>query len=284
MVDRARRRAPFGGAHPRPRAGPGGRGPERGPGAAPPAPALVPVAEAYTAAWNAHDLPAVLALFAPDAVVRERRGAVPPEVWDTRDPQVVRAYLEDSDYGDAYDAGGLAWARGHQQIAAWAAAHFARHQRLAAEQPRAAGDTVGWQYREFVDPLQGLPGVGPLEGTRRRWCTAAGSRGSPWSGRPPPCSGSRARSAAYGARALATRRAAPHEDGRRGPPSGPPHGGRRRRSDDPGLAPGAGRPRRPGRRHRGAAPTATSLRRPRVRPQGRGIRLPAYRSPDRSIP
>src|SRR5688572_18808420 len=39
-----------------------------------PAPALIPVAAAYTAAWNAHDLPAVLALFAPDAVVRERRG------------------------------------------------------------------------------------------------------------------------------------------------------------------------------------------------------------------
>ena len=34
------------------------------------------MAAAYTAAWNAHDLPAVLAGFAPDAVVRERRGAV----------------------------------------------------------------------------------------------------------------------------------------------------------------------------------------------------------------
>ena len=36
------------------------------------------MAEAYTAAWNAHDLPAVLALFAPDAVVRERGGRCRP--------------------------------------------------------------------------------------------------------------------------------------------------------------------------------------------------------------
>ena len=62
--------------------------------APPPAPEPARVAEAFTAAWNAHDLPAVLALFAPDAVVRERWGAVPPDVWDTRDPQVVRAYLD----------------------------------------------------------------------------------------------------------------------------------------------------------------------------------------------
>ena len=43
----------------------------------PPAPALVTVAEAFTAAWNAHDLPAVPALLAPHAAQRGRRGAVP---------------------------------------------------------------------------------------------------------------------------------------------------------------------------------------------------------------
>src|SRR5262245_12139554 len=47
-----------------------------------PSPDPVPLARAYTAAWNAHDLAAVLACFAPDAVVRERRGEVPPPVWD----------------------------------------------------------------------------------------------------------------------------------------------------------------------------------------------------------
>ena len=128
---------------------------------------LLSVAQAYAAAWNAHDLAAVLALFAPDAVVRERRGAVPAAVWDTRDPQVVRAYLEGAHAGhgeERYDIGGLAWALGHRQLAAWAAARFAQHHRFAAGPYRAAGDAVGWPYREFVDPYQRAPGVGPAEG------------------------------------------------------------------------------------------------------------------------
>jgi hypothetical protein len=115
---------------------------------------LVPVAEAYTAAWNAHDLPAVLALFAPDAVVRERRGDVPPHVWDTHDPQVVATYLEDSHDGATYDTHGLTWVTGRQPIAAWAAARFAWNHRYAVGQPRAAGATVGWPYREYADPFQ----------------------------------------------------------------------------------------------------------------------------------
>jgi hypothetical protein len=104
---------------------------------------LVYLARTYTAAWNAHDLAAVLACFAPDAVVRERQRHVPPDVWDTHDPQVVRTYLDDAHGGDTYDPGGLAWAMGPQQIAAWAAARFARHPRVAADPPRVAGDTVG---------------------------------------------------------------------------------------------------------------------------------------------
>jgi hypothetical protein len=42
-----------------------------------PAPELVPVAAADTAARNAHDLPAVRARFAPDAEGRARHGEVP---------------------------------------------------------------------------------------------------------------------------------------------------------------------------------------------------------------
>jgi hypothetical protein len=121
-------------------------------------------ARAFGAAWNAHDLEAVLAGFAPDAVVRERRGAVPAAVWDTRDPLVVRAYLDAAD-GAAADTHGLTWVTGRQQIAAWAAAHFARAHRFAAGPYRAAGATVGWPYREVVDPYQRLPGVDPTEGT-----------------------------------------------------------------------------------------------------------------------
>jgi len=129
-----------------------------------PARELVPLAEAYSAAWNARDLPAVLALFAPDAVVRERRGDVPPAVWDTRDPQVVRTYLDGALNGDHYDTGGLVWAMGHRQIAAWAAARFAQHHRYAVGPPRPAGDTVGWPYREYADPFQFVRGFSPTEG------------------------------------------------------------------------------------------------------------------------
>jgi len=123
----------------------------------------VPVADAYLAAWNAHDLPAVLALLAPDAVVRERRSVVPPHVWDTRDSAVVRAYLEAVNDGDA-DAGGLVWMTGRQEIAAWAAARFPQRHRYAAGPRRAAGGTVRWPYREFVDPFQRTPGISPAEG------------------------------------------------------------------------------------------------------------------------
>jgi hypothetical protein len=124
----------------------------------------VPVAAAYAAAWNAHDLEAVLALFAPDAVVRGRTGVVPAAVWDTRDPRVVRTYLDGAHDGLSYDAGGLAWMTGHQEIAAWAAGRFARNHRYAVGPPRAAGDTVGWPYRAFINPFQLVPGVGPAEG------------------------------------------------------------------------------------------------------------------------
>ena len=194
----------------------------------------------------------MLALFAPDAVVRERPGAVPPAVWDTRDPQVVRAYLEGASSSHD-DAPGLVWVTGRPEIAAWAAVRFAQHHRFAAGPYRAAGDTVGWSYREFVDPFQLLPGVSPAEGdaeavvrggriavlslvqspasVRRQWGEADRGRG--------PGGGDPARRAGRGRAERPAERATP----------------RRRRTDRRGLAPGAGWPRPPGRR-RGAAPAA----------------------------
>ena len=86
--------------------------------APPPAPAR-PRGPGVRRRLGARDLPAVLALFAPDAMVRERWGAVPADVWDTRDPRVARAYLEDSHDGDHYDTHGFVWATGRPQIAAW---------------------------------------------------------------------------------------------------------------------------------------------------------------------
>ena len=129
------------------------------------APDLLPVAQAYTAAWNAHDLAAVLACFAPEAIVRERRGGVPLHVWDSRDPQVVHEYLRTTNDGHEDDINVFTWATGQQQIASWAATRFAQRHRMAAGEYRAAGDTVSWPYQQFSDPYQSTSGVGPLEGT-----------------------------------------------------------------------------------------------------------------------
>ena len=188
--------------------------------------ALVPVAEAYVAAWNAHDLPAVLALFAPDAVVRERRGAVPAAVWDTRDPQVVRAYLGAADrrrrlrhrrprLGER-PPGGSRRGRGPPSRGATAS----RRARTAPPGTRWAGRT-----RSSSTPTSARRASARPRATRRRWCAAAGSRGSASSSRPRPCSGSGASCGRAGARAVATRRAAPLGDGPSIPPRRPPRGG-----------------------------------------------------------
>jgi hypothetical protein len=193
------RPAPVGAAPPRP---------ATGAGAPAPATAAAPPAAASEAARGAGDAAGVLALLAPDAVVRERWGEVPPAVWDTRDPRVVHAYLEGSHDGEAYDTSGFAWASGHRQIAAWAAARFAQHQRLAAARYRAAGGTVGWQYQEFDDPFQGLPGVGPLEGTAE--AEVRGGAITRLTLVQSPASAARQRGEVEAAaRAAATRRAAP---------------------------------------------------------------------------
>ena len=195
----------------------------------PPSPDPVPLARAYTAAWNAHDLAAVLACFAPDAVVRERRGEVPPAVWDAHDPRVVRAYLEDSRHDLNDNPSALIWVTGHQEIAAWAAAAFAHRHRFVAAQYRATGDTVSWRYREFVDPFQRAPGVSPAEGEAE--AVVRGGRITRLSLVQSPASvqQQRGEGAAAFVRAMATGRAAPLGSG----PGGPLHG--------PGGAP-AGEP------------------------------------------
>jgi hypothetical protein len=190
----------------------------------------VVVARAFDAAWNAHDLQAVLACFAPDAVVRERRGEVPPAVWDTRDPRVVRDFLEDSHDGDAYDTGGLSWAMGHRQIAVWAAARFAQHHRFESARRRVASDPVGWRYREFVDPFQRLPGVGPIEGIAE--AVVRGGRITRLTLVQSPASVQRQRAevAATFDRAMATQQSSPLPDG----PSVRPRGSR---SEGPAAEP-----------------------------------------------
>ena len=133
---------------------------------------------------------------------------MPPEVWDTRDPQVVRAYLDGINDGTRNDATGLVWVTGHPAIAAWAAGRFAQHHRFAAGPYRAAGDTVRWPYREFVDPFQLAPGVAPAEGEAE--AVVRGGRIAVLSLVQSPASAQRQRgeTGAAIARAEATRRAA----------------------------------------------------------------------------
>jgi len=133
-------------------------------GRAGPDPDRVAFARAFSAAWSARDLAAVLALLAPDAVVRERHGEVPAAVWDARDPQVVRAYLDGAHDGDSYATNGFVWATGPQPLAAWVAARFARDHRVVPDSLRVTGDTVAWRYQELLDPLQVPLGLAPLEG------------------------------------------------------------------------------------------------------------------------
>jgi hypothetical protein len=189
------------------------------------APDAQSVVQAYTAAWNAHDLPAVLVRFAPDAVVRERSGAVPAAVWDTRDPQVVRTYLDGAHEGLGYDTGNLVWMTGHQEIAMWAVEHFARHHRFAAGPPRAAGDTVVWPYREYTDPYQLVPGFSPTEGNAE--AVVRGGRITTLTLVVSPESVQRRRDEAQSARAraVAPRLAAPIAGGPSLQPRGPQRGG-----------------------------------------------------------
>ena len=110
---------------------------------------------------------------------------------------------------------------GHRQIAAWAAARFAQRHRFAAGQHRAAGGTVGWPYREFVDPFQLVPGVGPTVGAAE--AVVRGGRITVLSLIQSPESLQRrwGEVDAAGARTAATRRAAPLADGPSVQPRGP---------------------------------------------------------------
>jgi hypothetical protein len=155
---------------------------------------------------------------------------VPPAVSDTRDPRVVRDFLDDSHDGDNYDTGGLSWAMGRGQIAAWAAARFAQHHRFAAGQHRAAGDTVVWQHREYVDPFQRLPGVGPIEGTAEAVVRGGRITGLTLIQSPASVQRQRVEVAASLDRAMATQQSSPLPDG----PSVRPRGSR---SDGPAAEP-----------------------------------------------
>ena len=141
------------------------------PGSAPAAD-LVAFAEAFNAAWNAHDVEGVAAFFAPDATVRQTSA----RVAGAGDAVVVAPVIEDV-YGagprslaDAHDPatwaqGEVLWATGPAAIRAWLPPVFATSHRVEAVAYRAEADVVAWRFRAFADPYQQALGVAPVEGT-----------------------------------------------------------------------------------------------------------------------
>ena len=144
-----------------------GRVPESPDAPGTPSPDLVAFAQAFNATWNAHDVEAVLAFFAPDAVVQQ------PAASAGIDGGGSHATVRDV-YGVAFDAwddppaerhGMVEWAADPTARRAWVQRLLRRNHRVAATDYRARGERVRWTFRAFADPYQTLPGVGPTDGT-----------------------------------------------------------------------------------------------------------------------
>jgi hypothetical protein len=120
---------------------------------------------AYTVAWNAGDLEAVLALFAEDAVVRQRGAEIElsgPHVVVRDAFGVPLQYVGDPPPGDS---SAVVWAAGRPQIRTWARRLLEAGHRIEAENLRAAGDAVSWDYRATTDLSRNVAGLGPTGGT-----------------------------------------------------------------------------------------------------------------------
>jgi hypothetical protein len=137
------------------------------------------VARAFDTAWNRHDLDAVVAAFAPDAVVRQATTFTSSGGGHVVVADVYGARLQYGVGAEPYTVEGdeVVW-RGRAAIRLWAVALFAlRHRADAsgftfARGPGDLGDggegderNVAWLYRAHVDFFQAIPGVPPAEGT-----------------------------------------------------------------------------------------------------------------------
>jgi hypothetical protein len=137
-----------------------------------PEPDLIVVARAFTAAWNAHDVEAVVALFAPDAEVREPRAALATAGPDAAagpdarasDPFGTQRYLAGRPLAVDED-GTVAWAAGRAELRAWAQDVLARGARTSATGYAAAGEEVTWAFAMALDPLPRVGVAEPLAGT-----------------------------------------------------------------------------------------------------------------------
>lgn len=103
---------------------------------------LAPFAQAYNAAWNARDLDAVLAFFAPDAIVLDTvaDSDKPPASWVGED--AIRARMRTAFL-----------AQSHVDTSTY---------QTSAQR---SGETVTWRYRLWENPYQQWPGVEPVDGT-----------------------------------------------------------------------------------------------------------------------
>jgi hypothetical protein len=128
---------------------------------------LVEFAQAYDAAWNAHDLEGVLAFFAPAAVVRQPAASAGV---GNGERHVTVADV----YGLAVDPWNgaptettemVVLAADPAQVRSWVRLLFERRHRVEATGYRASGETVSWDFRAYADPYQTVRGVGPTEGT-----------------------------------------------------------------------------------------------------------------------
>jgi len=122
------------------------------------------LAAADTAAWNAGDLDAIEALFAADAVVRQRGAAVDvygPTVAVRDAFGVPLTFVGDP---PAAEAGGVVWARGRPAIREWARRYVAVGHQLDATNYQAAAEAVRWDYRATTGFSRRLPGAAPSGG------------------------------------------------------------------------------------------------------------------------
>ena len=121
---------------------------------------LVFLARAYTAAWNAHDLEAALACFAPDAVITCGEAGLRVAVWEA-----AREATTHGDGGHGEDTEGVYAIPGTAAIQAHLRAQVVWQGHVEAWDYRAAGSGVTWSYRRSEAAEPHVPGIRPVEGT-----------------------------------------------------------------------------------------------------------------------
>jgi hypothetical protein len=125
----------------------------------------VALAEAFNAAWNAHDIEAVMALLGDRPTVEQVAPAVTgyDQSLATADTYGVPLPLASDVGATGQDPAVLL--TGQEAVRQWIASLFARRHRVDAGNYQVAPDRVTWSYRASADPYQQTPGVGPTEGT-----------------------------------------------------------------------------------------------------------------------